>query len=76
MTSGGLRAVAAGAPGNFRVFPDPNVGKARIRRRIGVHVPENCDETMHLPSNDVMKKYGDVGVSIVDWSEEVGECAE
>lgn len=76
MSRDGLRAVAAGAPGNFRVFPDPDVGKASVGRRIGVSVPENCDVAMHVPSNDVMKKYADVGVSIVDWSEEVGQCAD
>lgn len=40
--------------------------------RIGVHVPEYRDMAMQLPSNYVMKRYADVGVTIVDWSPEVG----
>lgn len=76
MSRKGLRAVAAGAPSNFRVFPDADVGRAAIGRRIGVHVPENSDVAMHLPSDDVMKYYADVGVTIVDWSPEVGHSSD
>lgn len=76
MRRGGLRAVAAGALSNFRVFPDSDVRKAAIGRRIGVHVVENNDVAMRLPCEDVMKKYADLGVTIVDWSQEVGRASE
>ncbi len=38
----GLRAVAAGAPSSFRVFPEADGGHAVIGRRIGVHIPDGC----------------------------------
>ncbi len=69
----GLRAVAAGAPSNFRVFPEADGGHAVVGRRLGVHVPENQDVEMRLPSDDVMQYYANVGVTFVDWSPEVGE---
>ena len=41
----GLRAVAAGAPSSFRVFPEADGGHAIIGRRIGVHGPDGCWRT-------------------------------
>ncbi|EIE22147.1 hypothetical protein COCSUDRAFT_55845 [Coccomyxa subellipsoidea C-169] len=65
----GLRAVAVGAPSNFRVFPEADGGHAVVGGRLGVHVPEK-DVERRLPSDDVMKYYADVGVTIVNMSTE------
>lgn len=72
MSRKGLRAIAAGAPSNLRVSK-ASIGRRRAACGIGVHVPENSDAAMHLPSDDVMKYYADVQFTIVDWSEEVGQ---
>lgn len=63
MKKGGLRAVAAasGAPSNFRVFPEADAENGARGRRLGVHVPENGDVAMQLRSDDVIKRYADVG---------------